>query len=752
MNISKDYSENNKIMILSLCSVMDLIAIVTVDGTLVVHRTLNLSKVLSIKLSEICPLDCNISVMNFDNGKVLVLGFADGNVGLLDIETSSHMIAYSSSNISSTDEIMHIKWFQNLNINSNSDTTSMKFGYHDESTDVSSKDGKIIKILSSSLENHVLVCFSKSAIVGYLHGFFPLFRLSIETPSYSISNREVRDSINANEYQSYLPFFLESVTTSNEMNSGGMNIQTVDIDILNDTKLLHSYKYYCRHLSQIHHDIEKLSHIVNLQDKKWRDINKTLSAKFTLLDSLLKGYELGMNPIQFLYSVALCGKWHPAAVTHFSQHWNDQGIIRLKSEIDTTSKNILRSIFQLLTTSSNLSMKCRHLERLMIDDDNFSSSNSSCQLLLQILIKSSEQLIYKIDEAHLHANRAREGLLKFLQFVKENTIFPDSPNYQNFKFDLSLKDDIADLLDPVKPRVDCSFIESVTASYLYAYLRNDDLPSCLYQGHEDATKNKNKEETILLFQTVDNFMSFNCNNNDTTVDSKEILNLIDDEFVRKKSLSQQINILKQIFSQCQTHIMENILLLNSQFYNIKSYANVQTYTTTNILCYDVLRIDDKSDINISNNINSKSISSIYVFVIESNGNFQLVVVLPQNNNFQQVSILHIPFCVPKTVHITKSSENSLLVLGTGISDIDSYFYKINLDTMNFTSLTNNSSNSIDLENVMSNLTNDQTISDKKIFKNFIVAQSFCSTQRGTICMLDKSKMRFHLFDFLNDDN
>lgn len=89
---------------------------------------------------------------------------------------------------------------------------------------------------------------------------------------------------------------------------------------------------------------KKLEDTVSSLSKKWKDCLKTLSPKITLLQGLLTGYEMKMTPIEFLHSVTLCGLWHPVAHTSFSQHWNEQGISRLNSSIDSTTKYILRCL------------------------------------------------------------------------------------------------------------------------------------------------------------------------------------------------------------------------------------------------------------------------------------------------------------------------------------------------------------------------------------------------------------------------
>jgi hypothetical protein len=108
-------------------------------------------------------------------------------------------------------------------------------------------------------------------------------------------------------------------------------------------------------------NISQLYETILSVEKKWKDNNRIIPSKLNLLETLLKGYEIDMNSIQFLYTVSLSGKWHPAAIAHFSQHWNDQGIARLKSDIDSSTKYTIR-VFQLqiLPLAINLQLRCRY--------------------------------------------------------------------------------------------------------------------------------------------------------------------------------------------------------------------------------------------------------------------------------------------------------------------------------------------------------------------------------------------------------
>ena len=89
-------------------------------------------------------------------------------------------------------------------------------------------------------------------------------------------------------------------------------------------------------------NLARLQELVLGCGRKWKDTCKVVLPKLSLLQTLLDTYELRMTPVEFLYSVSVCGLWHPAAATAFSQHWNDQGLQRLRAGVDATSRSVIK--------------------------------------------------------------------------------------------------------------------------------------------------------------------------------------------------------------------------------------------------------------------------------------------------------------------------------------------------------------------------------------------------------------------------
>lgn len=110
----------------------------------------------------------------------------------------------------------------------------------------------------------------------------------------------------------------------------------------------------------IHADFSKLQDMVIGHSRKWKDSTRVIIPKLSLLQGVLDGYQMGMTPVQFMYTVAHCGLWHPAALTAFSQHWNEQGISRLRSAVEATSTSIRKSLqLRAIPIATNIALRCR---------------------------------------------------------------------------------------------------------------------------------------------------------------------------------------------------------------------------------------------------------------------------------------------------------------------------------------------------------------------------------------------------------
>lgn len=133
-----------------------------------------------------------------------------------------------------------------------------------------------------------------------------------------------------------------------------------------------------------------------------------------------QGYELPYNPVSFFYTVAMCGAWHPVAHTTFSSHWNEQGIARFRVGIDMASQYISNAVkLAMVPIATNLQLRCRELEGLMAvasaDGIYWKDGHSKHAGAVSALRRSSELLLYKLDDLSSETDKAHDRLKLFLQ-------------------------------------------------------------------------------------------------------------------------------------------------------------------------------------------------------------------------------------------------------------------------------------------------------------------------------------------------
>eukprot|EP01037_Dinobryon_pediforme_P018604 gene18604-18893_t len=214
--------------------------------------------------------------------------------------------------------------------------------------------------------------------------------------------------------------------------------------------------------------------------EKWKDACKAILPKLSLLQGLLETYQVVMTPVQFLYTVSMCGLWHPIALNCFSQHWNDQGLARLKTAIDSASQAIITALqLRGVAYCTNIILASREL--LTLHENIIPSENGVPVDQVQKyhhLVHSAELLLNKLDDTILEARLARETMLLYVQFVKDCSAEASPTVAQQAKTDFSLRPRYFRLFDPRVTRADStgalSQAEHVTGTHLYAYLSTAD--------------------------------------------------------------------------------------------------------------------------------------------------------------------------------------------------------------------------------------------------------------------------------------
>lgn len=286
------------------------------------------------KTSELVT-DGSVTSLKFSlDGKYLSIGFSNGTLILLDIEFGQ---IFEKSLASMTDgrdipcSIQQLWWVSLPGEPSPSpifDTLKWEELFEKESTD---NEALSMRRYFQQLDGCVLIALLSNQVICVLsYGIEVVWKSQLPNISGQVTT----------------PFILEDNLF--------IHIQGEEWDLQNNVKIFLLSGSFIRHSLELKRLAcislmvsmyqKRLEDVVPILGRKWKDAVKTVPPKISLLQSLLTGYEMKMSPVEFLHSVTLCGLWHPAALTTFSQHWNDQGITRLRSSVDSTTKYVIRCL------------------------------------------------------------------------------------------------------------------------------------------------------------------------------------------------------------------------------------------------------------------------------------------------------------------------------------------------------------------------------------------------------------------------
>lgn len=197
--------------------------------------------------------------------------------------------------------------------------------------------------LPEPLSESLLLCFGDRELRGLVGGLVPLFTCSCDLLPLTHSPATMRCR-------------------------SGLALACVGeglVSLLLPFGLLRSFVWMERSASMqlaVRSGLAKIADLVATCGRRWRDATRPILLKLSLLRDLLTSYQLAMEPCQFLATVSLCGLWHPVALTSFSQHWNEQGLTRLRSGIETASQSILANLqLRALPWAANLVLASRCL-------------------------------------------------------------------------------------------------------------------------------------------------------------------------------------------------------------------------------------------------------------------------------------------------------------------------------------------------------------------------------------------------------
>ena len=218
-------------------------------------------------------------------------------------------------------------------------------------------ESPLVETVFRSNENDTLLSLDEDNVLsGYIFGIFPLFTVQMDS-----ANRLVGGSAHLTGVYVVSLKHHQALHESLCNQLLDRNLLKLDIGIFSGCKFRYRWLEHAASLYlMIQADFLKLQEMVTGHSRKWKDSTRVIIPKLSLLQTVLNGYQISMSPVQFMYTLVHCGMWHPAAQTAFSQHWNDQGISRLRSAVDATSHSIRKSLqMRAIPIAINIALRCR---------------------------------------------------------------------------------------------------------------------------------------------------------------------------------------------------------------------------------------------------------------------------------------------------------------------------------------------------------------------------------------------------------
>lgn len=300
-------------------------------------------------------------------GKCVSLGFSDGSIAILDIETTDIITAKFSIDSEALLQGGGVQCFawqkqnhKNEDMHSLADRTWLFGGlnqiqragmaeYSDPSAAHTAVDSMSISLTSPNpvrrdlvllLSEHLLLSLTSGGYINcHVIGIYPLFRVSV-------------NSLSTATLTSLIPDCNTGTAVIVASSASGNHDTAHRVTVLPAIPLLSKEMQWLEQAASVHlcieSDLARLQELVLGCSRKWKEAVKVVLPKLSLLQTLLDTYQMNMTPVEFCYTISLCGLWHPAAATAFSQHWNEQGIQRLRATVDSAG----RSITKLLLTKA----------------------------------------------------------------------------------------------------------------------------------------------------------------------------------------------------------------------------------------------------------------------------------------------------------------------------------------------------------------------------------------------------------------
>eukprot|EP00833_Pecoramyces_ruminatium_P001704 jgi/Orpsp1_1/1175736/evm.model.c7180000055024.1 len=397
INIQSDsINFQEKILHIKWCPTMDLLAIINNSYKLTIYRSTWVEdKFVLQKVWSINSTICQSSIEWRPDGKIIAIGYVDGSLKLIDVETSQ--IAYSMPYYSKNTYITSMTWIEENNKNkivnesikalSSSSLenympflskipNSRQFNITQYSGEIFSNSSKLgTSLLSEKIKNEddkldvLLLCDNKGHFHMSVFGLFYLGSISLSTDTkYEIKNPYIVSSYLSSDLH-YLSLIVISADSENDILTGELendlnninkNSSSIDFNKINkkyklykmtfDTVLLYSKKMKIKALAmKLENIISHLSYIytgIKNMKSEYEGKIKITNDNLKKFGEVMEDFAVFTPPITEFIITFVTGLPTQSVRHYLSNELKERGLKSWERTLDVTYTNIQKLIIE----------------------------------------------------------------------------------------------------------------------------------------------------------------------------------------------------------------------------------------------------------------------------------------------------------------------------------------------------------------------------------------------------------------------
>eukprot|EP00981_Chlorochromonas_danica_P001691 scaffold369_cov177-Ochromonas_danica.AAC.24 len=397
--------------------------------------------------------------------------------------------------------------------------------------------------------------------------------------------------------------------------------------------------------------------------RKWKESLKVLPMKLSLATTLFTStYEMNWSVPEIFLSLTTCGQWHPALPVIFSQHWNDQSIQRLRSNIDSTTRGILRYLrCRLLPRVHDIMLltqdQMRLCNKLLIHMDDTTTNTTTSSNSWQGSLRQSAQLLLAADHAIAEAQYARERLLLVMQLVKDCWLEASQVNATH-KPDLTLRGRCSELFSSNANRPPADQAEHLSASFLVYHLSPQPLSTMDSSSFSSSTTNSYYDnevenidkllEEVAEIETTASKPSLSSSSQSCYWLFPQLRSISQDQerllTAHCKQLSNLIDVVSSSFSSCQISVKSAVM------------ETCGVRMLTHFITYQNLEIFPNSS--SKHGSESEKVTGSTISVYEDDGVLNIIVapINDNNNDKDDVYLSRLNICLDEDIPVTTGNQ------------------------------------------------------------------------------------------------